>query len=34
MIWSKTVLVWNKLDICVDSESETIVLSQLGREAR
>ena len=35
MIWLKTVLVWGRLEIFVDSEqNQTTVLSQLGREGR
>ena len=33
MIWSKTVLVWSRLEIFVDSESETPVLSRLGQRS-
>ena len=35
MIWSKTVLVWSRLEIFVDSgQNQTPVPSRLGREAR
>ena len=35
MIWSKTVLVWSRVEIFVDSgQNQTPVLSRLGREAR
>ena len=34
MIWSKTVLVWSRLEIFVDSGQNQRILSRLGREAR